>query len=700
MLRRHWLQVFVVAAVLGLLAASLTTRRGQTSPSNGVSEFPQPERRKSSGGILKTTLRASIADNTLTDNFTGETRVVHALTFEGTIPGPTLVVEPGDTLSIDMPNDLPPNPQEQRDGAFPHDPYTINLHTHGLEVSPLGISDNVFRHMEPGTNNHVKVEIPRDHPTGTYWYHTHKHGSVTTQFFGGMAGFLIIKGGPGTLDALPEIKAAKDVVMGFQVIRSDLNGNVPFVNQESGQFGTFPGPDNPAQQGPWSTYGTTGSPNSYFYYTTNGKTNPTMHMRPGEVQRWRLLNATEGDNLPVALQGHNLNIVAMDGITAANVNSLSAEAPVVVGPGQRYDVLVKADKPGTYLLQALDPFIPESVSPSGIDPDMRPSRHSADLPQPCDPLDPTAPEGCDPTTQLTYPLTLATVVVEGDPVDMSLPSGPLPVPTGLPSVEDMINTPPAALRNVAFENCGKVPGEAGMATVDTTDTTGAIVSGVGAAGQGGMTGMGMNGNGPQGGMTGMGMNGNGPQGRVPSCGWYFEKYDAEYWGGKPFITLLLMRDDDDKGVPNPDPNMPLVNFQKEGLFDPDKPLFPDMIADNYEEWTVVNRSFTDHPFHIHQNPFLLTKINGKPLETPEWHDTILVPASQPTPTGPNAPQPNINLTPHGSITFRIHFRPITVGCFVMHCHIITHEDLGMMQRLDILPGPNESSQCEPETMSH
>ena len=55
-----------------------------------------------------------------------------------------------------------------------------------------------------------------------------------------MAGFLIVKGGPGTLDALPEVAAARDVVMGFQVIRTDLNGNVPFVNQKTTQFGTFP----------------------------------------------------------------------------------------------------------------------------------------------------------------------------------------------------------------------------------------------------------------------------------------------------------------------------------------------------------------------------------------------------------------------------------------------------------------------------
>ena len=55
-----------------------------------------------------------------------------------------------------------------------------------------------------------------------------------------------------------------------------------------------------------------------------------------------------------------------------------------------------------------------------------------------------------------------------------------------------------------------------------------------------------------------------------------------------------MRDADDVGQRNPgNPDMPRVNFKKEGLFDPTQPLFPDMIAGNYEEWTVYNRSFSD-----------------------------------------------------------------------------------------------------------
>jgi FtsP/CotA-like multicopper oxidase with cupredoxin domain len=101
-------------------------------------------------------------------------------------------------MSISLVNDLPANPPGERDGAFPHNENSLNLHTHGLTVSPLGISDNIFREMEPDTTNQVEIQIPADHPSGTYWYHVHKHGSATYQFFGGMVGFLIVEGGPGT----------------------------------------------------------------------------------------------------------------------------------------------------------------------------------------------------------------------------------------------------------------------------------------------------------------------------------------------------------------------------------------------------------------------------------------------------------------------------------------------------------------------
>ena len=135
--------------------------------------------------------------------------------------------------------------------------------------------------------------------------------------------------------------------MVLQVIRTDANGQVPFVNPDAQHLGSDSGMAN----GLWSTY-----LNSNFYFTTNGATNPTLHMRPGEVQRWRVLNAASGETLVVALQGHSLHIITM---TASRFPRCGpwAEVPYVMGVGQRVDLLVKAGAPGTYLLQTLDPAL-------------------------------------------------------------------------------------------------------------------------------------------------------------------------------------------------------------------------------------------------------------------------------------------------------------------------------------------------------
>jgi FtsP/CotA-like multicopper oxidase with cupredoxin domain len=561
--------------------------------------------------------------------------------------------------------------------AFPNSENTLNLHTHGLTVSPLGMSDNIFREMRPGTTNLIQIDIPKDHPSGTYWYHVHKHGSVTYQFRGGMAGFLIVKGGERTLDTVPEVAAAKDVPMAFQVVRSLSDGSVVFVHEQAQQFGTFPFPTDtpkptPAQQGLWSTYGLDGGPTvapdgsftgppSRFSYTTNGVANPTLHMRPGEVQRWRLLNATDGDNLQLVLvskeagkEGLGLNVVAMDAITVPRTYHLNPRDPLVIGPGQRYDVMIKAGQPGTYLLQTLDPNSgaeKASVSPyrdaqfpKGIDPATRVSRHSNDFPVPCPALGGTLSD-CT-SEKFSYPVTLATIEVSGKAKDMDLPADPLPTPEGLPSIDTMRSRTPDAVRNIAFEDCGNV--KPFMVNVN-----------------------------------------------LPSCGWYFAKYNAAYWGGAPFDDLLMMRDADDVGQPTGNPDMPFINFKKDGLFDQTQPLFPDMIAGNYEEWTVYNRSFSDHPFHLHQNHVLVTKINGITLPQPEWHDTLDVPAVVcPNNPGTCTMPVNINNLPPGSITFRTYFNSVTVGCFVAHCHTLDHEDIGMMQRMDILPAPGQPSGCK------
>jgi FtsP/CotA-like multicopper oxidase with cupredoxin domain len=76
--------------------------------------------------------------------------------FNGTSPGPTLVTRPGDLLRVRLVNQL-----EQ----------PTNLHTHGLRVSPEANGDNPFVAIDRGGSFDYAIQIPADHPAGTFWYH-------------------------------------------------------------------------------------------------------------------------------------------------------------------------------------------------------------------------------------------------------------------------------------------------------------------------------------------------------------------------------------------------------------------------------------------------------------------------------------------------------------------------------------------------
>ncbi|MCY0991216.1 multicopper oxidase domain-containing protein [Nannocystis sp. ILAH1] len=107
-----------------------------------------------------------------------------------------------------------------------------------------------------------------------------------------------------------------------------------------------------------------------------------------------------------------------------------------------------------------------------------------------------------------------------------------------------------------------------------------------------------------------------------------------------------------------------------------------------EEWTLLNKFTVGmgvHPFHIHVNSFLVTSINGKKPSQPIWRDTCIVPMS-----GTDA---------DGSLAFLsrfLHFK----GPYVLHCHILEHEDEGMMQLVEVqeaaCPPPPVDDACEAE----
>ena len=91
--------------------------------------------------------------------------------------------------------------------------------------------------------------------------------------------------------------------------------------------------------------------------------------------------------------------------------------------------------------------------------------------------------------------------------------------------------------------------------------------------------------------------------------------------------------------------------------------------DSVEEWTVYNMNAISHPFHLHVYPFQVVKVNGRPID-PYWADTVALPPDG-SPSDPT------------SITFRTRFVNFD-GAFVMHCHMLVHEDMGMMQAVEVV----------------
>ena len=194
--------------------------------------FPEPETRSSSPATGRLTTELTVRFTDL--DIPGVGRVT-TRTYEGTVPGPTLRVHPGDSLEITQINALPANGgAKHQEMNVPHHFNSFNLHAHGMHVDPAGESDNVFRVFEPAaapgatTTHRSRIDVPAGHPAGTFWYHPHHHGSTATQVLGGMAGVLIVD---GDVDEVPEIAAAREVVVCISELKVS-GGRVPDLTSQ------------------------------------------------------------------------------------------------------------------------------------------------------------------------------------------------------------------------------------------------------------------------------------------------------------------------------------------------------------------------------------------------------------------------------------------------------------------------------------
>ncbi|WP_448062289.1 multicopper oxidase family protein [Cellulomonas hominis] len=248
-------------------------------------ELLEPEVLRSQDGVLRVDL---VAEARVTE-VAG--RRAQVLTYNGTLPGQTWQVRPGDRLEVRLRNEL--------DTA-------TNLHTHGLVVSPQGNGDNPFISIAPGESFDYRIDLPEDHPTGVFWYHPHRHGTVADQLFGGLYGAIIVTG--------DEVPVSRDRSLIVSDISLTTDGTIAPVSAQEVMMG---------REGD--------------LVLVNGQHKPRLAARPGERERWRVINACTSRYLRLAQPGQDLELLGVDG---GHEPAPRAVDEVLLAPGNRADLLV------------------------------------------------------------------------------------------------------------------------------------------------------------------------------------------------------------------------------------------------------------------------------------------------------------------------------------------------------------------------
>ncbi len=433
----------------------------------------------------------------------------------------------------------------------------------------IGAFPNYFDLPDFATGKYKAGQAP-----GTHWYHAHKHGSTSLHIRNGLAGALIVESNQeGGYD---------------HFIRKHFGWGDKYGTHENilifQQYDPTQNLERPKRVG--------GKGSNQVL--VNGQLTPTITMRPGEVQLWRLINATEGNAAGIVNAGNFKTGVfqttgfsfvqtAQDGVQFSPLNYvnqpfLNGKIPngavppgdpvpngLILAAANRADLLVKA--PGTATAQPV-PF------------------KSGDI-------------------------TLFWVKVEGDAVS---PDRPFP---------DTWMEMPKFLQD------------------------------------------------------------------LPKPG----PYDVKNPGSP---VQFQWEDNRTAPGPNPDPPHFMINNKQFGETGPI--VDQCMPQDGLQDWVLENYTTQiAHPFHIHINPFQIIEMFSpvldktyRPGDNYVWEDVIAIPPAKIDDNGKIIP---------GRVTIRQRY-PDFHGTFVLHCHILAHEDRGMMQLVRIVPRDKYPTGCQDHPPAH
>ena len=598
-------------------------------------------------------------------------------------PSPTLQVFPGETLIVHLDNALTGltirdffDPQYTAKGEeVPLYPpmmtsSPINLHVHGVHVSPKGNADNVMLHIPGGMSNTYAYNIPKTMPQGAYWYHSHLHGLTTPHVYCGMAGLLAIGRTDSNLPLVTQNQIPiRNMVLQYNYVFDRAGGRAQLNNYSWAQWVSTIRPPEPGElekgtyrpllapvnflqskpgtqsftiwyAGPLSIRNERGrfefipsnlqrftafpgrvgkdvpdNPGLPDYqrdvqFTVNGQFQPVIESKEGQTEIWVLANVSDIAYIPVQL-----------------TETATGNHPKIAIVGQDGVPYREVQHPvfenGTRLL------IP-------------------------------------PATRYAIAVTMP---AEGDLILEMPPRGGGASTISAPGVlytNDGTENPPATLGSLSV-----LPSAVSYYDGFFVSPTQILARATTSAGKGVTTPF--------------------NEGQKLDAYTVFEDISQI----KPNVEreLVISGGFLDNLASLSDPKAFMYVF--EGIGFPNAPLLQPRLG-SVEEWTFLNNNNDEHPIHIHVNDFQVTHYLDptRGLETgPEmWAvDNANVPA-------PVMGAEESVIQP-GALSLRMKFDDFT-GLFVMHCHRLNHEDNGLMTLVNVIPAVSTYAVAVPGSPGH
>ena len=583
-------------------------------------------------------------------------------------PAPTLQVFPGETLIVHLENGLSDltirdyfNPQYTPKGetvpTYPEQMTSspLNLHVHGVHVSPKGNADNVLLHIPAGMSNTYTYDIPMNMPQGAYWYHSHLHGLTAAQTYTGLAGLLAIGRTDGNLPLVTQNSIpVRNMLLQYNFVFDRANGLAQLNNPNWPQYVssiTPPQGDELAK----GTYRPLLAPVNFNQSKPGEKYFTVWYAGPLSIRNDRGLFQF----IPSNLLRFTAHAGSADPGVPPNPSLPDSHRDVQFTVNGQFQPVIKSKAGQTeiWVLCNVSDFAYMNVQLT----ETATGRHPkiAIVGQDGNPYPAVHYPVTDDGTRLLIPpasrfAIAVTIPAEGELV-LEMPSRGGGAKTitapGVLYTNDGTDNPPAVLGSLSA-----LPSAVSYADGFFVFPTQVLAKAVPSQGPGRTTGF------AEGQALGAYTSFVELSDKTPDF-----KREIMISGG--FLNNSASKDDPKSFV-----------YAFDGGAFPNVPLIQPRL-NSVEEWRFVNYNNDEHPIHVHVNDFQVT----------EYYDPTTGLRTGPDKFGidnANAPAPTMQIDESviepGILSIRTRFDDY-IGLFVMHCHRLNHEDNGLMMLINVIP---------------